>query len=115
MVILAIEQLSPIVGASTVTAAVHNPASRFCVWSAAQVMVGSIRSTTVTTAVHVEELSLSSVTTIRTLFAPKSSQSKSVTKIFNVTGPPQASEEPLSTSAAVIVASPFASNSTVMF
>ena len=115
LVILATEQLSDIVGPTTVTSAVHNPASRFCVWSAAQVMVGSITSTTVTTAVHEEEFKLSSVTIKRTSFAPKSSQSKDVVLINRETGPPQPSEEPPSTSAAVIVASPLASNSTVMF
>ena len=74
-------------------------------------MVGATLSSTVTVAVQKEELPLASVTNKVTVFAPKSSQSKELDGVrAKVTGPPQPSEEPLSTSAAVMVTLPVASN-----
>ena len=62
----------------------------------------------VTVDVHDETFSLSSVTVNVTVFAPMSEQVKSLLSILNVI--PQASEEPLSISAATIVALPVASS-----
>ena len=70
---------------------------------------GEIVSSTVTTAVHVSLFPLLSVTVSTTLFAPMFVQSKVEISIALV-AIPQASVLPLSTSAAVIVALPVASN-----
>ena len=79
-----------------------------------QLAVGATLSSTVTTAVQVETLPLLSVTVSTTLFAPTLEQSKVVMSIL-VEAIPQASFEPPSTSAGVMVALPLASNCTVMF
>ena len=76
-------------------------------------MFGAKLSSTVTTAVPVAELPLSSVHVNVTLLFPTSVQVKTLGDTWE-TSRPQLSEEPLSISAAVNVYEPFASRLTVM-
>ena len=69
-------------------------------------ILGAILSTTVTVALHVDELPHASVTVSVTLFAPTFEQSNEVLDAPNVIDPPQLSYEPLLMSAQVIVALP---------
>ena len=84
--------------------------------SGTEVNTGAITSTTVTVAVAVAELLFSSVTVKVTVFAPTFEQSNDVTSNSYVKSATSAqlSLEPLSMSAAVIVAAPLSSSSTVI-
>ena len=79
-----------------------------------QLIAGSTLSSTVTVAVQLELLPLLSVTVSVTVLAPTSEQVKPEVLTVLVSMP-QASVEPPSTSAAVMVAEPLASRSMVMF
>ena len=75
-------------------------------------MIGARLSSTVTTASQVDTLLFTSVTVRTTAFGPTSEQTKSVCD--NTTEAiPQASDEPLSTAAAVVEPLPVAPNCTV--
>ena len=76
--------------------------------AAASVITGSTLSCTVTVAVVVVWLFDGSVTVKVTVLAPRSVQSKDV--LLKDRATPQASAEPLSTAAAVVVAFPLESN-----
>src|SRR5690606_29622868 len=89
-------------------------ASNWMVKGAAQFATGATLSSTVTTALQELIFPFSSVTVSTTLFAPTLLQSK-VEISMERSAIPQASEDPPSTSAAVIVAFPAASSCTVMF
>ena len=110
-------QLSATAGVPRLTpeaAALQAPASADTLTAAGAVMVGSMRSRTVTLAVAVWKLPHASVAVnVTTCTCATSSQSNDVTSSDKVTSL-QASFEPLSMSAVVIVAAPLASKSTVM-
>ena len=65
-----IAQLSSITGATTVTAASHEPGSAVCVWSAATVRLGFSLSVTVMSWVSCELLPWISVTVHVTVVVP---------------------------------------------
>ena len=70
MVTLATPQLSAVVGATTVTAALQTPVSAVAVWSAAHVIVGSSPSVTVISCVQVAVFPPLSVTVQVTVVVP---------------------------------------------
>ena len=85
------------------------PAAELTVMSPGQTMVGGMLSSTVTIVVHCELFPFTSVTVSVTVLGPTLLQSKSVMSIEEL-AIPQASVLPLSISATVILAIPFASN-----
>ena len=110
IVVVAIPQASVLPFSISATVMLALPlASSWMVNGAAQLATGGTLSSTVTTAVQVETLPLLSVTVRITLFAPTLEQSNVETSIV-VLAIPQASAEPPSTSAGVIVTFPFASS-----
>ena len=108
-------QLSEAVGAVQLTAAEQLPASAVCVMSAGTpLMTGVSLSWTVTVKVAVVVLPLTSVAVKTRVLVPRSEQSK-FSWLMASEAIPQASDEPLSMSAAVAVAAPAASSCSVRF
>ena len=104
----ATEQLSVAIGVSKVTFVAVQPVSIVTVTFAGVVILGDSSSNTVTFAVAELELPLASVTVNNTGFVPIELQLKLVGST-TIDAIPQASKEPLSISAAVILAFPVAS------
>src|SRR5215813_9588558 len=90
------------------------PLASSCTVMFLQSALGSTLSTTVTRASHVATLSLLSVTVSLTVFGPTLAQVNAALSRDRLLIP-QASLLPLSTSVAVMLAWPLASNCTVMF
>ena len=113
------DRLSSVVALPNVTlfaSVVHAFASTLTETAAGAVIVGSILSTTVTVAVSEKEFPLSSSTVRVTVTGvPTSLQLNESISIDKVGESSQLSVDESSTSEAVIVAAPLASNSTVMF